>query len=161
MGVSKAILESVILCHQEESNWPLSEPSALKKKFDDIFEASRFTKALDHIKTLRKERVSELKVDQERLNFLKQDKEKAERLKGEIDQHARSLAAKRVEEARLDEEVKRVTQDNNTFYNSSTQFMKIFDQAERLQSEKKMQKENMSALQKHITLLKGQSAWST
>ncbi len=42
MGVSRAILENVIFCHQEESNWPLSEPSALKKKFDDIFEASKW-----------------------------------------------------------------------------------------------------------------------
>lgn len=41
LGVSKAILENVIFCHQEESNWPLSEPSALKKKFDDIFEATK------------------------------------------------------------------------------------------------------------------------
>lgn len=41
MGVSTAILDNVIFCHQEESNWPLSEPAALKKKFDDIFEASK------------------------------------------------------------------------------------------------------------------------
>jgi DNA repair protein RAD50 len=41
LGVSRAILENVIFCHQEESNWPLSEPSALKKKFDDIFEATK------------------------------------------------------------------------------------------------------------------------
>lgn len=40
-GVSKAILENVIFCHQEESNWPLSEPTPLKKKFDDIFEATK------------------------------------------------------------------------------------------------------------------------
>jgi DNA repair protein RAD50 len=40
LGVSKAILQNVIFCHQEESNWPLSEPAALKKKFDDIFEAT-------------------------------------------------------------------------------------------------------------------------
>lgn len=40
LGVSRAILQNVIFCHQEESNWPLSEPAALKKKFDDIFEAS-------------------------------------------------------------------------------------------------------------------------
>ncbi|EKC98002.1 hypothetical protein A1Q2_07799 [Trichosporon asahii var. asahii CBS 8904] len=40
LGVSKAILENVIFCHQEDSNWPLSEPAALKKKFDDIFEAT-------------------------------------------------------------------------------------------------------------------------
>jgi len=41
IGVSKPILENVIFCHQEESNWPLSEGSALKKKFDDIFAATR------------------------------------------------------------------------------------------------------------------------
>ena len=41
LGVSKAILDNVIFCHQEESNWPLSEPATLKKKFDDIFEATR------------------------------------------------------------------------------------------------------------------------
>jgi DNA repair protein RAD50 len=42
LGVSKAILENVIFCHQEDSSWPLSEPSALKKKFDDIFEATKW-----------------------------------------------------------------------------------------------------------------------
>jgi hypothetical protein len=38
----------------------------------------RFTKALDHIKSLRKDRVAALKVDGERLNFLKQDRDKAD-----------------------------------------------------------------------------------
>lgn len=42
LGVSRSILENVIFCHQEESNWPLSEPAALKKKFDDIFEATKY-----------------------------------------------------------------------------------------------------------------------
>ena len=42
LGVSKSVLENVIFCHQEDSYWPLSEPAALKKKFDDIFEATRF-----------------------------------------------------------------------------------------------------------------------
>ena len=46
LGVSKAILENVIFCHQEESNWPLSEPAALKKKFDDIFEATKWVSPL-------------------------------------------------------------------------------------------------------------------
>lgn len=41
LGVSKSILENVIFCHQEESNWPLSDGATLKKKFDDIFEATR------------------------------------------------------------------------------------------------------------------------
>jgi len=40
----------------------------------------RYTKALDNIRSLRKERTAELKVDRERLKFLKSDKDKAERV---------------------------------------------------------------------------------
>lgn len=46
MGVSKAILENVIFVHQDEANWPLQDPSTLKKKFDDIFSATRYVLAL-------------------------------------------------------------------------------------------------------------------
>lgn len=42
MGVSKAVLENVIFVHQDEANWPLQEGAVLKKKFDDIFSATRF-----------------------------------------------------------------------------------------------------------------------
>jgi hypothetical protein len=45
--VRSAILDSVVFCHQEESSWPLQDGSTLKKKFDDIFESSRYTH-LDH-----------------------------------------------------------------------------------------------------------------
>jgi phosphatidate phosphatase PAH1 len=37
----------------------------------------RFTKALDHIKAIRKEQTSNLKVDQERLTHLKVDRDKS------------------------------------------------------------------------------------
>ena len=35
----------MIFVHQEESNWPLAEGQVLKKKFDDIFAATKYTKA--------------------------------------------------------------------------------------------------------------------
>ncbi|CAO2657870.1 Nn.00g071300.m01.CDS01 [Neocucurbitaria sp. VM-36] len=60
LGVSKAILENVIFCHQEDSLWPLSDPSTLKKKFDEIFEAMKYTKAIDNIKMIRKNQNIEL-----------------------------------------------------------------------------------------------------
>ena len=41
LGVSKPVLNHVIFCHQEESNWPLSEGKALKEKFDAIFAATK------------------------------------------------------------------------------------------------------------------------
>eukprot|EP01054_Gregarina_sp_Poly1_P000833 Gregarina_sp_Poly_1__832@NODE_119_length_13600_cov_173_393926_g106_i0_p7_GENE_NODE_119_length_13600_cov_173_393926_g106_i0NODE_119_length_13600_cov_173_393926_g106_i0_p7_ORF_typecomplete_len164_score29_14AAA_23/PF13476_6/6_8e07AAA_13/PF13166_6/0_0017NPV_P10/PF05531_12/5_5e02NPV_P10/PF05531_12/0_3CENPF_leu_zip/PF10473_9/5_4e02CENPF_leu_zip/PF10473_9/0_12FmiP_Thoc5/PF09766_9/0_076FliD_N/PF02465_18/2_9FliD_N/PF02465_18/5_9e02Atg14/PF10186_9/0_19_NODE_119_length_13600_cov_173_393926_g106_i052085699 len=54
MGVSKAVLENVIFCHQEDGNWPLSDMATLKKKFDELFGAVRFTKALEAINNVRK-----------------------------------------------------------------------------------------------------------
>ncbi|PQE33342.1 dna repair rad50 protein [Rutstroemia sp. NJR-2017a WRK4] len=61
LGVSEAVLDNVIFCHQDESLWPMSEPLVLKKKFDDIFEATKYTKAIESLKTLRKDHNSKLK----------------------------------------------------------------------------------------------------
>ena len=61
MGVSKAILENVVFVHQEESNWPLGEAATLKKKFDEIFSATKYTKALEHINKLKKEQNQKIK----------------------------------------------------------------------------------------------------
>lgn len=55
LGVSKAILENVVFCHQEDASWPLQEGAVVKKKFDDIFESARYTKALDTIKKTKQE----------------------------------------------------------------------------------------------------------
>ena len=46
MGVSKAVLEYVIFCHQEDSCWPLMASSVVKARFDELFGATRYTKAL-------------------------------------------------------------------------------------------------------------------
>ena len=54
LGVSKPILEHVIFCHQEDSSWPLQEGAVLKKRFDDIFDSTRYAKALEAIKAERK-----------------------------------------------------------------------------------------------------------
>eukprot|EP00834_Sanchytrium_tribonematis_P002494 NODE_78_length_23230_cov_1.644979.p2 type:complete len:1268 gc:universal NODE_78_length_23230_cov_1.644979:8604-4801(-) len=74
LGVSKAVLENVIFCHQEESNWPLSEASALKKKFDDIFNATEYAKMVKLLVDLRKKMESELKTCKTELKYLSNDK---------------------------------------------------------------------------------------
>ena len=79
LGVSKAILDSVIFCHQDESLWPMSEPSVLKKKFDEIFEALKYTKAIDNIKQLRKKQNEELAKFKITEQYTKEDKAKADR----------------------------------------------------------------------------------
>jgi hypothetical protein len=52
-----------VFCHQEESTWPLSEGAVLKKKFDDIFDSSRYAKALDAITKSKKEYTAKSKVN--------------------------------------------------------------------------------------------------
>uniref|UniRef100_A0A182NCI9 DNA repair protein RAD50 n=1 Tax=Anopheles dirus TaxID=7168 RepID=A0A182NCI9_9DIPT len=55
MGVSKAILNNVIFCHQEESCWPLDEPKELKKKFDAIFGTTEYNRVIDKLIKISKE----------------------------------------------------------------------------------------------------------
>ena len=80
LGVSRAIIDNVILCHQDESLWPMAEPGTLKKRFDEIFEAERYTKAVDNIKLLRKQQnegLSKLRLIEQ---HAKNDRDKGERV---------------------------------------------------------------------------------
>ncbi|KAL8515845.1 hypothetical protein ACS0TY_014518 [Phlomoides rotata] len=86
MGVSKAVLENVIFVHQDEANWPLQDPSTLKKKFDDIFSATRYTKALEVIKKLHKDQGQEIKAYKLKLEHLQTLKDAAFKLRESIAQ---------------------------------------------------------------------------
>lgn len=80
LGVPKAILEFVVFCHQDESLWPMSEPSVLKKRFDEIFEAMKYTKAIDNLKVLRKKHGEKLRSLKEKEIRARTDKEHADKL---------------------------------------------------------------------------------
>ena len=67
MCVSQAVLQNVIFCHQEESNWILGEPKVLKEKFDAIFASTRYSKALEQVKqtqTALKNTIQEYQKDE-------------------------------------------------------------------------------------------------
>ncbi len=59
LSVSKAVLDNVIFTHQEESNWPLGDNKELKSRFDQIFESTRYTKALEDLQKQKKEKKAE------------------------------------------------------------------------------------------------------
>lgn len=84
LGASKAILENVIFCHQEDSNWPMSEPAKLKVKFDEIFEVTKWTKELTNVNNLLKERVVQCKIDNKELEALQRDTEIQAKLERKI-----------------------------------------------------------------------------
>lgn len=62
IGVSKAVLNNVIFCHQEDSNWPLDDDKKVKEKFDAIFGTSEYDKAVTKIIDVRKSLLSKQKL---------------------------------------------------------------------------------------------------
>jgi len=83
MCVSTAVLQNVIFCHQEESNWILGEPKVLKEKFDAIFASTRYSKALEQVKKTQTELKSTIK-----------DKERDEAEEKQLKKHAHETTQK-------------------------------------------------------------------
>lgn len=43
LGLYPSILENVVFCHQDESTWPIGDPTVIKKKLDDIFNSTKLS----------------------------------------------------------------------------------------------------------------------
>lgn len=54
IGVSKAIINHVLFCHQEDSDWPLRTDKEVMDIFDKIFGTTEYNNALDEIRAMRK-----------------------------------------------------------------------------------------------------------
>lgn len=87
------MLENVIFVHQEDSNWPLAEGKVLKAKFDDIFAATKYTKALEALRKLRAERAAELKEARLRLEHARTHLDAAARLRRRVADGSAAVAA--------------------------------------------------------------------
>ncbi|GAA5876452.1 hypothetical protein JCM3774_003780 [Rhodotorula dairenensis] len=146
LGVSRAILQNVIFCHQEESNWPLSEPAALKKKFDDIFEASDYTKVLDEIKRIRKEQTVDIKVDKEKLSALKTDRDRAFKLRENLKKVSSQIAIKQTNYEELEGKIAKLVADNKNFFNQASKYQDIISKVETLRDRRKMHEDNLNDL---------------
>lgn len=124
LGVSKAVLEYVIFCHQDESLWPLSEPAVLKKRFDEIFEALKYTKAIDNIKVLRKKQNDELGKLKILLEQYRTDKDRGEKAKRRSDELHEDIETMRVKVGELTAEMKTVSNEQAKIYAAAQGFEK-------------------------------------
>ncbi|KAK5100398.1 DNA repair protein rad50 [Lithohypha guttulata] len=81
LGVSTSLLDNVIFCHQEDSQWPLAESGTLKKKFDEIFEAGKYTKAVKELVDIRKKHKNDLGRQEALAESAKKDRDRANRVR--------------------------------------------------------------------------------
>ena len=92
MGVSSAILENVIFCHQDEALWPFSDQANLKKIFDEIFDTARYTKALDELRKATKASLKQQKELKVQLDLINKDYRIYEKLKSDKNRCSTSSA---------------------------------------------------------------------
>ncbi|XP_061383704.1 DNA repair protein RAD50 [Danaus plexippus] len=81
LGVSKAILNSVIFCHQEDSSWPLDEGKKVKERFDEIFDADKYSDCFDRLRKIRKEYEHEIKSLGQQVSYWTEKKEDLDKKK--------------------------------------------------------------------------------
>jgi DNA repair protein RAD50 len=151
LGVPKAILDNVIFCHQEESNWPLSEPSVLKKKFDDIFSSKRYQIALENIKDIRKEAAQEIRVDTVRLEALKSDAAKAKKVRSTLTQMNQQMNAKSETLEAIESKIKRVGEDSSRLMEALRGVELTADQIQQIINKKEFYTSTMQSIESHIT----------
>lgn len=106
IGVSKPILDYVIFAHQEDSLWPLSDSNTLKKRFDEIFEVSRFTKELQNLNAVKKNIKVDIKLREGDLINCKDNLKKFHALKDRIQRLNISLDQYDAERIQLEEKLK-------------------------------------------------------
>lgn len=146
LGVSKSILNYVIFCHQDESLWPISESSILKKKFDEIFDSSKFIKILDSIKLITKEINNDVKLINNNVEHFKNDKIKFENkinlinlLKSQINNNKEIMIKKNL---KIDE----INSNLQILYTSNQDYERIIFKMESLEQDKKNMIKNIENL---------------
>ncbi|KAK0549388.1 DNA repair protein rad50 [Tilletia horrida] len=154
LGVSTPILDNVIFCHQEDSNWPLSEPAKLKQKFDMIFDATKFTKALKHIKDLHKTRAADAKADKVRLESLKEDRDRAKKIRENKAKLEGDRLAKDAEIERLEERSRKTAAENRNLGDAYGKFREELTRAEAKQAEANAMRKDMERIKSKMTVIK-------
>ncbi|KAK3329075.1 P-loop containing nucleoside triphosphate hydrolase protein [Apodospora peruviana] len=151
LGVSPAVLDAVIFCHQDESLWPMSEPAALKKRFDEIFEAMKYTKVIDNLKSLRKRKGEELRELKLRESQDKANKERADKVDKLLNQLTREIQESRDKCNELLDQMDEETARIKDKYEQANSFLKIVNDLQTKTEKLEYKKDAIVELRSRIT----------
>ncbi|XP_063148403.1 DNA repair protein RAD50 [Candoia aspera] len=156
LGVSKSVINNVIFCHQEESNWPLSEGKALKQKFDEIFSATRYIKALETLRQVRLKQGQQVKECQVELKYLKQNKEKAQEIQNQLTNRETQLAASKENVRYIENQLEPLKNSLMEIEQNFVKVMRLDNESKALESRRKqMEKDNQDLQQKMEKVFRG------
>lgn len=115
----------------------------------------RYTKALDAIKSLRKDRVAELKTEQERLESLSREKAHSDKLVKRVSDLNSTITAKELEHEEVKHEYDQLVQANKKFYEQSTKFREMYLKLESLQEKKSRYEEDLANAKENLQVVSG------
>ena len=118
-------------------------------------DSNRYTKALDNIKNIRKERAAELKAEKERLESLSREKGHADKMRTRISDLSDAMAAKQLEFEEAKKEYDRLVASNQKFYDSATKFRDIYSKVENLETMKQRFQEDLAQARENLQELPG------
>ncbi|KAM3847766.1 DNA repair protein RAD50 isoform 1-T2 [Vipera latastei] len=156
LGVSKSVINNVIFCHQEESNWPLSEGKALKQKFDEIFSATRYIKALETLRQVRLKQGQRVKECQVELKYLKQNKEKAQEIQNQLTGRETQLAASKENVRHIENQLEPLKNSLMEIEQNLVKVMRLDNESKALESRRKqMERDNQDLQEKMEKVFQG------
>lgn len=146
LGVSKAVLNYVTFCHQDESLWPISESAVLKKKFDEIFDSSKFIKILDSIKLITKEINADVRLINNNVEHLKNDKTRAQNKRHSIKILETQIKSNQMEMESLQSKIDDVTLKLQQLYTSNQDYERTISKMESLEQDRRNLQKNIEGI---------------
>ncbi|CEP64377.1 MRX complex DNA-binding subunit LALA0_S11e02696g [Lachancea lanzarotensis] len=147
MGVPSAILDYVVFCHQEDSLWPLSEPANLKKRFDEIFQAMKFTKALDNLKTIKKDMSVDIKLLRQSVEHLKMDRDRSRSTKINISTLEQKIEQYQAQASKAEQDLDQITEQSDRLFKSNQEFQQVLSKMDGLRHNKRSVQEQIARLE--------------
>lgn len=115
----------------------------------------RYTKALDSIKALRKDRMAELKAEKERLESLSREKSHADKLKSRVSALKTDIGSKEFDYEVAKEEYEKLVAANQKFYDSATKFRETYTRVENLENTKARFEADLADAKENLQELSG------
>lgn len=118
-------------------------------------EVSRYTKALENIRGLRKDRVAELKAEKERLESLSKEKTHADKLRTRISDLNNTIHAKEITYEETKKEYEEVVDANYKYQQAAVRFRETYLKVEGLEEKQKALKEDLENTRVNVPEIQG------
>lgn len=159
LGVSTSLLENVIFCHQEDSLWPLAESSVLKKKFDEIFEAGKYTKAVKELLDIRKKHKADIGRQEALAEAAKRDRDRSVKMQKRMETLHKEAAELRNQAKDLQEKMDNAQKQANQAWTDSKEFSTVLSQLDGYQIQANATEERINHYKSYLKELPESDEW--